>query len=53
VAVRVVLWLSFIPGIDTLGQVLVIVSLAAPAIVGLEVLRSQAGRESPPGAGDS
>ena len=52
-AVLFLLWLSFIPGINNLGQVLVIVALAALAVVGLEILRRQAAREFPPGAGDS
>ena len=46
-------WLSFIPGINNLGQVLVIVALAALAVVGIEILRRQAAREFPPGAGSS
>jgi hypothetical protein len=41
-------WLSFIPGINNLGQVLVIVALAALAVVGIEILRRQAAREFPP-----
>jgi uncharacterized protein YukE len=40
-------WLSFIPGINNLGQVLVIVALAALAVVGVEILRRQAAREFP------
>ncbi|MGH2925944.1 MAG: hypothetical protein ACRDK1_08235 [Solirubrobacterales bacterium] len=47
------LWLSFIPGINNLGQVLVIIALAALAVVGIEVLRRQAAREFPPGTGGS
>ena len=42
------LWLSFIPGINNLGQVLVIVALGALAVVGVEILRRQAAREFPP-----
>ena len=48
VAVLFLLWLSFIPGINNLGQVLVIVILAALAVVGIEILRRQAAREFPP-----
>ena len=48
VAVLFLLWLSFIPGINNLGQVLVIVVLAALAVVGIEILRRQAAREFPP-----
>ena len=47
VAVLFLLWLSFIPGINNLGQVLVIVVLAALAVVGIEILRRQAAREFP------
>jgi len=47
------LWLSFIPGINNLGQVLVIVVLAALAVVGVEILRRQTAREFPPGASGS
>src|SRR6476659_1052438 len=50
VAALFLLWLSFIPGINNLGQVLVIVVLAALAVVGIEILRRQAAREFPPGA---
>ena len=49
VAVLFLLWLSFIPGINNLGQVLVIVVLAALAVVGVEILRRQTEREFPPG----
>jgi hypothetical protein len=48
-----VLWLSFIPGINNLGQVLVIVALAVPPVVGLEILLRQEAREFPPGGGRS
>jgi hypothetical protein len=51
VAALFLLWLSFIPGINSLGQVLVIVALAALAAVGVEVLRRQAAREFGRGAG--
>jgi hypothetical protein len=47
VAVLFLLWLSFIPGINNLGQVLVIVVLAALAVVGIEILRRQVAREFP------
>ena len=47
-AVLFLLWLSFIPGINNLGQVLAIVVLAALAVVGVEILRRQAAREFPP-----
>lgn len=49
VAVLFLLWLSFIPGINNLGQVLVIIALAALAVVGIEILRRQAAQEFPPG----
>jgi hypothetical protein len=39
VALLFLLWLAFIPGIDNLGQILVIVLLAGLAVVGVEVLR--------------
>jgi hypothetical protein len=48
VAVLFLLWLAFIPGINNLGQVLVIVLLAVLAVVGIEVLRRQTAREFPP-----
>ena len=47
VAVLFLLWLAFIPGIDNLGQVLVIVLLAVLAVVGVETLRRQTAREFP------
>ena len=47
------LWLAFIPGIDNLGQVLVIVLLAALAAVGVEALRRQTAREFPSGSSGS
>ena len=53
VAALFLLWLSFIPGINNLGQVLVIVVLAALAVVGIEILRRQTAREFPPGANGS
>jgi predicted nuclease with TOPRIM domain len=49
VAVLFLLWLAFIPGINNLGQVLVIVALVALAVVGIEALRRQTAREFPPG----
>jgi hypothetical protein len=48
VALLFLLWLTVIPGIDNLGQVLVIVLLAVLAVVGIEVLRRQTAREFPP-----
>lgn len=42
------LWLAFTPGIDTIGQVLVIVILAVLAAFGVEVLRRQTAAEFPP-----
>jgi uncharacterized protein YukE len=53
IAVLFLLWLSFIPGINNLGQVLVIVVLAALAVVGVEILRRQAAREFPRGVDGS
>jgi hypothetical protein len=53
VAALFLLWLSFIPGINNLGQVLVIIVLAALAVVGIEILRRQTAREFPPGANGS
>jgi hypothetical protein len=47
------LWLAFIPGINSLGQVVVILVLAALAGVGVEALRRQTAREFPPGAGST
>jgi branched-subunit amino acid permease len=47
VAVVFLLWLAFIPGINNLGQVLVIVLLAVLAVVGIEVLRRQTAQEFP------
>ena len=48
VAVLFLLWLTIMPGINNLGQVLVIVLLAALAVVGIEVLRRQTAQEFPP-----
>ncbi len=48
-AVLFLLWLSFIPGINNLGQVAVIVVLAALAVFGIEILRRQTAREFPAG----
>ena len=53
VAVGFLLWLSFMPGINNLGQVFVIVLLAVLALVGVEVLRRQTAREFPPSTGTS
>jgi uncharacterized protein YukE len=47
VAMLFLLWLAFMPGINNLGQVLVIVLLAVLAVVGIEVLRRQTAREFP------
>jgi hypothetical protein len=48
VAVLFLLWLTFIPGIQNLGQVITIVALAALAVVGIELLRRQTAEEFPP-----
>jgi hypothetical protein len=48
VALLFLLWLTVIPGIDNLGQVLTIVALAVLAVVGVEILRRQTAREFPP-----
>jgi hypothetical protein len=48
VAVLFLVWLAFMPGINNLGQVVVIVLLAVLAVVGIEVLRRQTAREFPP-----
>ena len=42
------LWLAFLPTINNLGQVLVVLILAALAVVGVEILRRQTAREFPP-----
>jgi len=47
VAVLFLLWLTVMPGINNLGQVLVIVLLAVLAVVGIEVLRRQTAHEFP------
>jgi hypothetical protein len=47
VAVLFLVWLALMPGINNLGQVLVIVLLAVLAVVGIEVLRRQTAREFP------
>lgn len=53
VAALFLLWLAFLPGIENLGQILVIIGLAALAVVGIEVLRRQTAREFPhPARGD-
>jgi hypothetical protein len=52
-ALLFLLWLTVIPGIDNLGQVLTIVALAVLAVVGVEVLRRQTAREFPPGPSSS
>jgi hypothetical protein len=43
------LWLTLLPTINNLGQVLIILILAALAVVGVEILRRQTAREFPPG----
>jgi hypothetical protein len=48
VAALFLLWLAFIPAINNLGQVLVIVALAVLAVVGVELLRRQTAQEFPP-----
>jgi hypothetical protein len=50
VAVLFLLWLTIIPGINNLGQIIVIVLLAVLAVVGIELLRRQTGDEFPPHA---
>jgi hypothetical protein len=52
-ALLFLLWLTVIPGIDNLGQVLTIVALAVLAVVGVEILRRQTAREFPPGPSSS
>jgi hypothetical protein len=41
------LWLTLLPTINNLGQVLVVLILAALAVVGVEILRRQTAREFP------
>ncbi len=41
------LWLALLPTINNLGQVLVVLILAALAVVGVEILRRQTAREFP------
>jgi hypothetical protein len=52
VGVLFLLWLTVVPGINNLGQVLVIVLLAVLAVVGIEVLRRQTAQEFPPRPGN-
>ena len=47
VAVLFLLWLTIMPGINNLGQVIVIVVLALLAVFGVELLRRQTAREFP------
>ncbi len=47
VAVLFLLWLTIMPGINNLGQVLVILGLAVLAVVGIEALRRQTAQEFP------
>ena len=49
IAVIFLLWLTLMPGIDNLGQVLALLGLAVLAVVGVEVLRRQTAAEFPPG----
>jgi hypothetical protein len=44
------LWLTFIPGIENVGQVLAFLGLAVLAVVGVETLRRQTAEEFPPGS---
>lgn len=44
----ILLWLALLPTINNLGQVLVVLILAALAVVGVEILRRQTAREFPP-----
>jgi hypothetical protein len=46
-AVLFLLWLTIMPGINNLGQVIVIVILALLAVFGVELLRRQTAREFP------
>ena len=48
VVVLFLLWLTFIPGVDSAGQILVIAGLAVLAMVGVAMLRRQAAQEFPP-----
>jgi hypothetical protein len=47
VAVLFLLWLTIMPGINNLGQVIVVVILALLAVFGVELLRRQTAREFP------
>jgi hypothetical protein len=47
VAFVFLVWLAFLPTINNLGQVLVILMIAALAAVGVEILRRQTAREFP------
>jgi hypothetical protein len=47
VAVLFLLWLTIMPGINNLGQVIVIIVLALLAVFGVELLRRQTAREFP------
>jgi hypothetical protein len=53
IAAFFILWLTFIPGIENLGQIIAIVALAALAVVGVEALRRQTAGEFPPGSSSS
>ena len=48
VAVLFLLWLTIIPGINNLGQIIVLLLLAALPVVGIEILRRQTADEFPP-----
>ena len=41
------LWLTLLPTINNIGQVLIVLVLAALAVVGVEILRRQTAREFP------
>jgi hypothetical protein len=47
VAFVFLVWLAFIPTINNVGQILVVVVLAGLAVVGIEILRRQTAREFP------
>jgi hypothetical protein len=47
VAALILLWLTFIPAIDNLGQVVALILLAILAVFGVEALRRQTAREFP------
>jgi hypothetical protein len=53
VAAFFILWLTFIPGIENLGQVIVVIALGVLAVVGVEALRRQTAEEFPERPGSS